>query len=1110
MSIRSFIAAIESQTDFLVLFRNNDVDLSRRVHLTKKAGVLLDFLNEVFNGSDLNYVIQNKYIVLSKRDASPEMRNVVLQQNERRVTGKVIDTKGESIIGANILEKGTTNGTVTDMDGNFSLVVQNNAVLQVSYVGYISQEISISGGGNSLLIRLIEDTQALEEVVVVGYGTQKRSDVTTAVSSVTADNIRDRAAVNFGEALAGQVAGVMIQAVNGAPGTESLAIRVRGTGSITSSTDPLYVVDGYPMENSALSLISPNEIESIQVLKDASSTAIYGSRGANGVVIINTKKGVSGKPIISLTSQVGFQQREKKIQMMNRDQYVEWFIDGRNQAWLDASVIADDPDQSPHKTTDSNARRQLYPSASTQYMIPDGTGGYKYNFLDPASVAQLPDNDWQDLLFRNAPIQQYDLSVSGGSEATRYSFTGSYVNQKGIVLNTGYERFNFRTSISSKVTKNFEVGMSLMANYSVGHETDNGKYSAVSYATHLPPIYPVMNDDGTYGSMVRNPEILVGDVASPIGFAEQIYDQRQRSGWLGNFFTEWEIIKGLKYRLSINGSLRDNTRKRYQPSYVDLDASKAPRPAQAFNERSFDKDWVIENTLTYNKTFAEKHVMTALIGYTSQQHYFEHLYGESRTFPNDNIMTLNAGQMYNLTSDESGYSLISYLGRVNYVYDNRYLVTATLRSDGSSRFGSKNKWGTFPSASVGWRISQEGFMQDIKTITDLKLRASFGIAGNNRIGNYAAIGLLSTGYYPTGDAIQGTVNPSTMSNDELSWEKTRQFNVGFELGLFDNRLRLEADFYDSKSLDLLLNVPVPTITGYSNQMQNIGKVQNRGMEYVLTTKNLIGKFKWSSNFNISFNENKVLELGADGRPIYASAPNASNAFVTQIGYPIASYYGYVYEGVFMSQEELDKYPHLANDKVGDGRYKDVNGDGILDQNDKDVIGDNSPLFTAGFSNNFAYKNFTLDVQFTGSYGAETFSFWKRMVGIYHGDRNGYYGQLNRWRSPEDPGDGIHFRPTRTPSGWQRDPSSAWVQDASYIRLRNISLSYQLDDKIVQSLRVRGLRFYITGGNLFTLTKYVGYDPENSSEYLTNALTKGGDYLGYPASRTYIIGANITF
>jgi len=473
-------------------------------------------------------------------------------------------------------------------------------------------------------------------------------------------------------------------------------------------------------------------------------------------------------------------------------------------------------------------------------------------------------------------------------------------------------------------------------------------------------------------------------------------------------------------------------------------------------------------------------------------------------------MTLNAGQMYNLTSDESGYSLISYLGRVNYVYDNRYLVTATLRSDGSSRFGSKNKWGTFPSASVGWRISQEGFMQDIKTITDLKLRASFGIAGNNRIGNYAAIGLLSTGYYPTGDAIQGTVNPSTMSNDELSWEKTRQFNVGFELGLLDNRLRLEADFYDSKSLDLLLNVPVPTITGYSNQMQNIGKVQNRGMEYVLTTKNLIGKFKWSSNFNISFNENKVLELGADGRPIYASAPNASNAFVTQIGYPIASYYGYVYEGVFMSQEELDKYPHLANDKVGDGRYKDVNGDGILDQNDKDVIGDNSPLFTAGFSNNFAYKNFTLDVQFTGSYGAETFSFWKRMVGIYHGDRNGYYGQLNRWRSPEDPGDGIHFRPTRTPSGWQRDPSSAWVQDASYIRLRNISLSYQLDDKIVQSLRVRGLRFYITGGNLFTLTKYVGYDPENSSEYLTNALTKGGDYLGYPASRTYIIGANITF
>jgi TonB-linked SusC/RagA family outer membrane protein len=1032
-------------------------------------------------------------------------------QQEKRITGTVTDERGEPVIGANVVEKNTTNGTVTDADGKFSLTVSDNVTLRVSFIGYITQEISTLTGGKSLVIRLVEDAQALEEVVVVGYGTMRRSDVTTAVSSVSADNLKDRSAVNFGEAIAGQVAGVMIQQINGAPGSEEgLAIRVRGTGSISSSTSPLYVVDGYPMEDGALNMITPSEIETIQILKDASSTAIYGSRGANGVVIITTKRGQSGKPRVNLNAYVGFQQVEKKLEMMNRDQYVQWFVDGRNQAWLDAAVISDDPDKTVHSISDTNARRQLYPSASTQYMIPDGTGGYKYNFLDPASVAQLPDNDWQDLLFRNAPIQQYDLSVSGGSETSRYSMSGSYTKQEGVVLNTGYERFNFRTNVSSKVLSTLEIGMTLSAYASTGRETSNGKYSAISYATHLPPIFSLNNPDGTYGSMLQNPEILAGDVANPIGYAEQIYDRRSRYGWMGTVFAEWEIIKNLKYRIGINGGIRDNTRKFYQPSYVDVDASKAPRPAQASNERRFDNDWVIENTLNYNILIDRKHSISALLGYTAQSHSYAHLLGESRGFPNDNIMTLNAGNMYNLTSDESKYSLLSYLGRVNYVYDNRYLLTATIRSDGSSRFGRNRKWGTFPSVSAGWRISQEKFMQDVKQVSDLKLRASFGIAGNNRIGNYAAIGLLSTGYYPTGDALQSMVNPSTMPNDDLSWEKTRQFNVGLEIGLFDNRVRLEADFYDSRSIDLLLNVPVPTISGYTEQMQNIGKIQNRGMEYVLITQNLTGKFKWSSNFNISFNQNKVLEVGEDGRPIYASAPNASNAFVTLPGYPIATYYGYVFEGVFMSQAELDQYPHLATDKVGDARYKDVNGDGKMDQSDKDFLGDNSPLFTAGFSNNFSYKNFTLDVQLTGSYGSEVFSFYKRMVGIYHGDRNGVIELLDRWRSEEEPGDGIHFRPTRTPVGWQRDPSSAWVQDASYLRMRTLTLGYNLDNNVVKKLGVRGLRFYLTGGNLFTLTKYVGYDPENSSEALVNGLTKGGDYLGYPAARSFIFGANVSF
>lgn len=1099
LTLKAAFKQIEQQTKLFVDYNTQDVDDSRIIKKVPAGNNVKNVLEQLLEGTNCSVTFSNGHVIISRKAST--------SSETRKVTGIVKDEKGEPIIGANVVEKGTTNGTITDMNGNFTLEASEKSVLLVSFIGYAPQEVSV-GNLKSINVKLREDTEILDEVVVVGYGTQKKSDVTTAVASVSSENLKNRAAVSFGEAMAGQVPGVLIQQTNGAPGGEGLTIKVRGTGSITQSNDPLYVVDGYPMEGGAFRLLNSSDIESIQVLKDASSTAIYGSRGANGVVIITTKKGQIGKPTVQLNAYVGFQQREKKIEMMNRDQYVQWFIDGRNQAWLDAKVISSDPDQSPHSINDPNSRRALYSGASSQYMIPDGTSNYKYNFLDPASVAQMPDNDWQDLLYCNALTQQYELSVNGGSENTRYTFSGSYTNQDGIVRNTDYERYNFRTNVSSKIADRLNVGMSLMAYYANGTEQANGKDSPVMYALNLPPIYPLYNEDGTYGSMVRNPEILAGDVANPIGIADHVMNKRKRHGWLGTIFAEWEIIKNLKYRISINGGIQDNIQKKFEPSYVDFDSSKAPRPAKGINERWTDWDWVIENTLNYSFTLADKHSFNALLGYTTQAHSYEHMKGEARGYANDNITTLNAGTMYALTSDESEYSMISYLGRINYVYDNRYMLTTTLRSDGSSRFGRNKKWGTFPSVSLGWRISQEKFMQEVEQISDLKIRTSFGISGNNRIGNYSAIGLLSTGFYPTGDAVQNTVNPNTMPNDDLGWERTRQYNVGFELGLFNNRIRLEGDFYDSQSIDLLLNVPIPTITGYSNQMQNIGKVQNRGMEFTLNTKNFTGgDFTWSSNFNISFNKNKVLEVGVDGRPIYGSAANANNAFITKPGYPIASFYGYKYMGVFQSEEELAKYPHLSNDKVGDGRYEDVNKDGKLDQNDKTILGDNDPLFTAGFSNSFRYKNFTLDIQFTGSYGAEVFSFYKRMCGIYHGDRNALIEQMGRWQSESQPGDGIHFRPTRTPSGWQRDPSSAWVQDASYLRLRNLTFGYDFDQSVLEKVKMKGLRLYVTGQNLFTITNYVGYDPETSSE---SGLSQGGDYLGYPAARSFIIGANITF
>ncbi len=1099
--IEEVLNKIESKSEFYFLFNQKQIDINRKVSIEANDEKISDILDELFAGTDVKHQVIDRQIVLT---ATPVTEN---QQQGKKVAGKITDSSGVPLPGVSVVIKGTTTGVITDNDGKYSLSnIPENATIQFSFVGMKMQEITV-GNQTAINIVLAEETIGLEEVVAIGYGTQKKSSITGSVAGISAANLKDRSLVSGVEAMVGQVAGVQIQQISGAPGAEGLSIRVRGTGSITQSNEPLYVVDGYPMEAGAFRLLSSSNIEKIEVLKDASSTAIYGSRGANGVVIITTKKG-KGKASISFNMYGGFQQAEKYFDMMNRDQYVEYFIEGRNNAWLDAALISTDPNTTAHSINDPNSRRKLYASAATQYLIPDGTDGYTYNFLDPKSVATMPDNDWQKLLFRNAMIQNYEVSLSGGDDRTQYIVSASILKQDGIVINTDYQKININSNVSSKIGDRLKIGLNMNSYFSSNNEQVSGKYSPIQIALQLPPIFPVNNADGTYGSMVRNYDIFSGDVASPIGMAEQTTNFRKRNGWMGILFADLEIIKDLNYKISVNGGMQDNNLKYYLPSYVDMDASRAPRIAQGSKTSTSDQDWVIEQTLTYQKTLAQKHNFEVLGGYTAQKHIYEYMYGEARGFPNDAIQTLNAGTMYNLSSTESEYSMISYLARLNYSYDNKYLFSAAFRSDGSSRFGKDNKWGSFPSLSAGWRIKQENFMKNIDFINDLKLRASWGISGNNRIGDYSGIGLLNIGYYPTGDALQNTVNPSTMSNDLLGWEKTRQINFGFDLSMFSNRVRLEADFYNSESQELLLDVPVPTITGYSTQMQNVGKVQNKGMEFLLSTKNFTGEFKWSSDFNISFNKNEVLELGPGGQPIYASAPNASNAFITQIGHPIASYYGYKYDGVYMNQAELDKYPHLSGDEVGGPRFTDVNKDGVLDANDKTILGDNQPIFTAGFNNTFSYKNFTLGLQFTGSYGSEIFSIYKRMIAVYHGDRNGMVECTDRWRSEEDPGSGKVFRPTRTPSGWSRDPSSYWITDGSYLRLRSASLSYTFNNSVIENLNMKGLRIYITGQNLFTITNNPGYDPETSSE--GDGLTRGGDYTGYPAARSFILGVNVTF
>lgn len=1104
-SLKTILEQIQKEQK--VRFNYNSDIIRNKTVVCDPATITIQNLEKQMNdvlepqGLTLEKVGEKRYVIYAVQTSTKEaFQETSLSENVRQmvapvsISGKVVDDQNVGLPGVNVLVKGTTAGTTTDVDGNYALTAPDGkGTIVFSFIGYITKE-EVIDSRSTINVQMLPDVKSLSEVVVVGYGTQKKSDLTGAIATISSDRIKNKVAVSYGEALVGQMAGVQVQQTNGAPGNEGLSIRVRGTGSITAGMSPLYVIDGYPMEGSAFSLINPSDIESIQVLKDASSTAIYGSRGSNGVVIVTTKKGNIGPPTISYNTYVGVQQVARKIKVMNSQEYLEFFKDGHNQAWLDRAPMAGDP---PHTIFDSNEMRQKY-SNSNFYVIPE-------SFNDPSNFGEV---DWQDEMFRNALMQRHELSVMGGVEKTRYLVSGSYTNQDGILINSDHKRLNLRSNVTSNISKKLEVGLNISGYFSDQNSLDNGKDSPLSYAIYLPPIYPVRNPDGTYGSQVRNHDIWAGDVANPIGIAENITNYTTKNGIIASAYGQYEIIEGLKYRLSLNGTLDNRRLQYYRPSFVDTDGSRAPKTADARNETWLDRDWLIEQTLNYNKTFAEKHAVGVLAGYTVQKYFGEYARVNAQNFPNDVVRTISAGQVVAGANTQYVNSLISYLGRINYSYADKYLLTANIRTDGSSRFGSNNKWGTFPSLSVGWRIKGEPFMDNLSQVSDMKLRASWGLVGNNRIGNYDAIARTATSYYALNGSLVNAVNPSSMPNPDLGWEKTRQWNLGFDLTLFNGRVQLETDFYNSRSVDLLLNVPVPTLTGYTTQFQNIGQVENKGMEYLLRTRNLVGNFRWSSDFNISFNRNKVLALGPDNRPIYAGAANAGNTFITTIGQPVATFYGYKYDGIFNDQAELDASVHLPNDRPGDPKYVDMNNDGVIDANDKTFIGNNQPKFIYGFNNDFGYKNFDLNIQLSGSYGAKLFSFFNRMVGIYHGDRNGLASLNNRWRSEEEQGDGYTLRANRDPKSLQKEPSSFWVEDGSFLRIRNVTLGYNFNENILQRIHMKGLRVYVTGQNLYTFTKYPGFDPETSSE--GDGLSRGGDYLGYPAARTLIVGLNVSF
>lgn len=1099
-SFLEVLYSIEEQTDYLFVYDKSDVDLNEKVSIHARNKAVAEVLSAIFKNSDIVYAMEGNNIMLMKGDRiNPTIPS--MQQTGKTITGIITEANGEPIIGANVIEKGTTNGSITDLDGNFTITgVSANAVIQVSYIGYLTQEIRITDQTH-LNIILREDSETLEEVVVIGYGVVKKKDLTGSVGQISSGSLKDLKVSHPTQAMAGQLAGVQVQQVAGSPG-EAATIRVRGAGSISASSSPLYVVDGYPLGEQNLNSINPSDIESIEVLKDASAAAIYGSRAANGVVLVTTKSGKAGKVSINLDVYFGFQNVTKKMDLLNAQEFAMISKEAFNNNYIDRvpGASASDPlDMRP------SGNRYRYPAI----------------YDDPAAMAAIGNGtDWQDEIFRTAPIQNYQVSVSGGDEKTRYMFSAGYFNQEGIVIGSDYERFSARAKIDSEFTKWLKVGINLAPTYMNENKIIEGHWASdgvINAALATSSIVPVYNADGTWASQSEYAVASDGltGVPNAVALAKDIDKKQTNLRFFGNMYAEISILNNLKFKSTIGADLMNFRSKYFRPSNVPKNGAVAPLPSTDRKGDTENKEivnWLNENTLSYFTSFGA-HEVDAVAGFTIQKNIYNQSKAEGSDFPDDIIRTLNNAKVKSGTSDMNEWSLVSYLARVNYRFANKYYLTASIRADGSSRFGKNNRYGYFPSGSVAWRISQEDFMKDIEWISDMKIRASMGLTGNNSMSNnYGSIGTMGNKNYVfgsgPGNVVTGLAQQS-ISNHDLTWEKTQQYDLGFEFSILNNRLSFTFDMYQRKTTDLLLEVDIPTITGFSKAWRNIGKVNNKGLELGINTVNVMSKdFNWNTNMNMSLNRNKVIALGPTGDPIQSDG-GAGTTHITMIGETLGSFYGYKQIGIYMNQEDLNNSPRLADSHVGDVKFADINGDGKIDANDRTIIGNNEPKFSWGMTNQFSYKNFDLSIVLQGVHGRDVLHLGKRFYTQLEGNQNQMKDVLNRWQSEANPGDGKTPRANSLTTGQNNVVSSRWVEDASFVRINNMTLGYTLPKAIAQKCTMQNARVYLSIQNLATITSYSGFNPETSHK-TDSSLAPGTDYGMYPLNRTFTVGVNVTF
>lgn len=1099
VTLKSAFEKIEQSSKYKVAYNSSQLDANRTVTLTKKSDDVFGMLNQLLKGTNCTYELEGNYIIIKSQHKGKAQSH----GKKIKVKGVVKDETGEPVIGATVMEKGSANnGVITDIDGNYTIEIASDGLLAVSYIGCKDQEIKVNGR-EVINVNLADDNKVLDEVVVVGYGVQKKRDVSTAVSSVKAEALANNPSTDFRQALAGKMPGVQVTVPSGDP-EGSVSIRVRGVSTVNAGSDPLYVVDGVPMERGFANL-NTNDIESVEVLKDASAAAIYGSRGSNGVVLVTTKKGTSDKLSISYDGYVGIQNVSKKLDMMNAYEYAEFVKDARDNAYLSKVPGG--------SASDPNSVR------------PKGNMQIAADFFPYLQgVKGLTDTDWQDAIFRTAMTTGHNVSLSGKSNSINYFVSGNYMKKEGTIIGSDFEKYGGRLNLSGQ-HKRLKFGVNFAPSYSVSNTVDaSGAGGIVQSALMMPPIFPVYNADGSYNYQ-GNGYLRIGtdyehnEVLNPVAMARLQSNVTDRMSITGKVYAELELMKGLSYKLSLGGDYYGAHNDKYRQSSLPLkgkDYYDSPSNPVGYSSSSFFFNWLVENQLTYTTTINKKHNITAILVQSAQKETKKTDNVTATDYPNDYIQTVNGGTVTKGGSDKTQWSIASYLARVQYNYEGRYMLSAAIRTDGSSRFGKNNRWGYFPSASVAWRISDEQFFKNVKElsfINDMKIRASYGVTGNFEIGNYDHLATMSTDNYILGandGLLQYGYKPDNIKRDDLSWEKNQMINAGIDLQMFDGYIGFSVDYYNTNTSNMLLYVPVPLLTGYSTSLQNIGKVNNRGWELALTSQHTFANgFGYSFNANYAKNTNEVKELGPGNAPIISTGSVGHAFYKTEVGKPIGNYYLLVQDGIFATAEDLKKYPHFDNTEVGDFRFVDVDGDGKLDlDKDRTICGNYMPKFTYGFGGKLWYAGFDMDFNFQGVYGNKILNLNKRYLDNMEGNTNGTKIALDRWRSPENPGSGSVNKANRKQTGYNSRTSTWHLESGSYLRLQNLSLGYTLPRALTQKFKVEKLRVYVSGQNLFTITDYSGYNPEVNARPSKN-LTPGEDYGTYPLARTYMFGLNLT-